>query len=128
MVDIMQKQTSKLSLKEKFTYALACCIALLVFLLSVHAKDLFRYHETENARKVGYSDISKKAVGELHNHIDKQMVKTFDKSTTGDTVIASARSRNDVDMLIGEEDPGLWGRLQEAWLLASAYASLALKI
>lgn len=123
MVDIMHKYKTKTTLKEKLTITLAGLIAFSVFLLAIHAKDLVRYSDADAAIKVTYKDISKKSIGELHNHIDKQMVKTFDKGTSDNAIVAS-RNRGDLDLLPGEEDPGILVRLQETLLLWHIYASL----
>ena len=123
MVDIMHKNKTKITLKEKFIVALAGLIASSVFLLAIHAKDVVRYGDIDTASRVTYKDISNKSLGELHNHIDKQMVKSFDKGTSDNAVVAS-RSRGDIDLLPGEEDPGILVRLQETLLLWHVYASL----
>lgn len=92
-------------------------------MLSVHAKDIVHYTDAATASQVEYHDISAKAARELHDHVDKQVIKTFDKSGTSDHFVMSNRSREDVDML-NEEDPGLWGRLSEHILLFGVYISL----
>ena len=101
-------------------------MAICVLLVSVHAKDLVKYTDIPTASRVVYNDITKKAVGELHDHVDKQvvksLVKTFDKSST-DNYVSTARSRQDIDTA-SEEDPGLWGRLHEAIMIWRVYASM----
>lgn len=115
---------TKTTIREKAIYIFACFIASCVLMLSVHAKDLVYYSaDAAVAERVGYNDISSKAAGELHNHIDKQVVKTFDKGATGDNYVMNARGKEDIDIL-NEEDPGLWGRLHEVLLIWKVYASL----
>ena len=75
------------------------------------------------ANQVGLHDISAKAASELHDHVDKQVVKTFDNSGTSDNFIMNNRSKQDLDLL-GEEDPGLWGRIHETFLMWGVYASM----
>lgn len=101
-------------------------IAFSVFLLSVHAKDLVQYRELMNANRVEYHDIGEKAVGELHDHVDKQVLKTFAK-TFGDSMTAS-RGREDDYAPELEQDPGLLARIHETFLLWRVYASLPFAI
>lgn len=92
-------------------------------MLSVHAKDIVHYTDAATASRVAFHDISAKAASELHDHVDKQVVKTFDNSGSGDHFVIGTRTREDIDML-NEEDPGLWGRLSEQILLFGVYLSL----
>lgn len=116
-------QKTKTSLKEKTIVGIACFLASSVFMLSVHAKDIVHYTDTETASRVELHEISAKAASELHDHVDKQVLKTFDKSGTGDHFVMGTRTRGNAEML-NEEDPGLWGRLSEQILLFGVYLSL----
>ena len=125
MVDIIL--ITNMNIINKLTFITATFIAGCVLLVSIHAKDIVKYTDTSTASRVVYNDISKKAVGELHDHVDKQvvksLVKTFDKSSASDNYVSTARSRQDIDTAY-EEDPGLWGRLREAIMIWHVYASL----
>lgn len=115
-------QTAKTKMFQSFIVAIAGFIAFSVFLLSIHAKDIVQYRELMYAARVEYRDISEKAAGELHDHVDKQVLKSFAKSF-GDTYTAS-RGREDDYTPEFEKDPGLWGRIEETFLLWRIYASL----
>lgn len=114
-------------LKDRIIIIIAFFIASCVFMLSVHAKDVVHYNDIAAASQVGYHDISSKATSELHDHVDKQIVKTFDKNGTSDNGLLSVRSKEDLDM-VSDEDPGLWGRFHETLLLLGVYASLTFHI
>ncbi len=115
-------QTAKTKLSQRIIIALAGLVAFSVLLLSVHAKDLVQYRELANLGRVEYRDISEKAAGELHDHVDKQVLKTFAK-TFNDNYTTS-RGREGDYMPTTEEDPGILGRLQETILMWRIYASL----
>lgn len=115
-------QTAKTKMFQGFIVGIASFIAFSVLLLSLHAKDVFQYRELLNVNRVEYHDIGEKAVGELHDHVDKQVLKTFSK-TFGDS-FAVSRGREDDYTPDLEEDPGLLGRLQETFLLWRVYATL----
>ena len=111
------------SIKQKIVITVACFVTVCVFLLSVHAKDIVHYTDETVASQVGSHEISAKAASELHDHVDKQVVKTFSNSGTSDSFILNTRSKQELDML-NEEDPGLWGRIQETLLMWGVFASL----
>lgn len=113
---------TNITIREKIVFAIACVIAGCVFMLSVHAKDLVGFTDTNVTSQVGYHDITAKAASELHDHVDKQVVKTF-SSSSADSFIMNTRAKEDLDML-NEEDPGLWGRLHETLLMWGVFASL----
>lgn len=119
-------QIAKTNIVQWFVIGLAGCIAFAVFLLSLHAKDLVQYREFMNVTRVEYHDIGEKAASELHDHVDKQVLKTFAKSF-GDNYTVS-RGREDDYTPEFEEDPGLLGRLEETFLLWRVYASLPFAI
>lgn len=102
--------------------SLASLIAFSVFLVSVHSKDLAKYNDITYARSSSYNDLSEKAVKELHDHVDKQVLKSFSKVFNDGSMLAS-RSRDDFDATY-EEDPGLWGRFHEQLMLWRVFASL----
>lgn len=115
-------QTAKTKMFQGLIVGLASFIAFSVLLLSVHAKDLVQYRELMNAARIEYRDIAEKSTGELHDHIDKQVLKTFSK-TFGDGITIS-REREDNFTPVLEKDPGILGRIEEAFLLWRVYASL----
>lgn len=115
-------QTAKTKMFQSFIVAIAGFIAFSVLLLSVHAKDIVQYRELMNVSRVEYRDISEKATGELHDHVDKQVLKTFAKSFSDSYAIS--RGREDDFTPEFEKDPGLLGRIQETFLLWRIYASL----
>lgn len=109
-------------MKSYFIVGLASLIACSVFMISVHAKDVVKYGDAYYARQLSYNDLTDKAVKELHDHVDKQVLKTFSKVFNDGSVLAS-RSRDDFDATY-EEDPGLWGRFQEHLMYIRVFMSL----
>ncbi|NCU30623.1 hypothetical protein EOL73_03450 [Candidatus Saccharibacteria bacterium] len=113
----------KTKIKSYFIVSLASFIAFSVFLISIHSKDLVKYSGDASFAKVTtYNDLSDKAVKELHDHVDKQILKSFSKVFNDGSIIAS-RSRDDFDATY-EEDPGLWGRFHEQLMLWRVFVSL----
>lgn len=112
----------KLSLYKKFVVFLAGFIALAVMLVSVHAKDMVYYRDHAAGKDVQYQDISEKSVKELHDHVDKQVLKQFSK-VFSDTSLLTSRQREEIESAL-EDDPGLWGRLADHVLLWYAYLTL----
>lgn len=102
--------------------ALASFLASSVFLLSVHAKDIAHYTDTALASKLELHDLTQKAASELHDHVDKQVLKSFSKSFS-DQIVAS-RNRDDDHDTAAAEDPGLLGHVHALFLMCSIYASL----
>lgn len=119
-------QKFKTNIYEYFIVGIASFIAISVFLLSVHAKDIFHYQELISTANVRYDKISEKAASELHDHVDKQVLKSFSKSF-GDTMAVS-RSREQNYTPSHEEDPGLLARIQETLLIWRIYASLPFSV
>lgn len=115
-------QTAKTKIFQSAIVAIAGFIAFSVLLLSVHAKDVVQYRELMNANRIEYRDITEKATGELHDHIDKQVLKTFAKAFDGSYAIS--RGRDDDYTPEFEKDPGILGRIQETFLMWRIYASL----
>lgn len=115
-------QTAKTKMFQGFIVGIASFIAFSVFLLSVHAKDIVQYRELIDANRVEYHTISEKATGELHDHVDKQVLKTFAKTFSDGFTVSRGREEDYTPTL--EEDPGLLGRIQETFLLWRVYASL----
>jgi hypothetical protein len=122
----MQNKT-KMSIRKLFAITLTGCLATSVLLLSVHAKDLAAHADVQTSldkvEKVKLKDVSEKATAELHNHVSKQVVKTFDNSSGDQSYTMSARGRDDLD-IHNEGDPGLWGYVHETWLMWRALATL----
>lgn len=112
----------KTNIKSYFVVGLASFIAFSVFLVSVHSKDIAKYSDTSYARSTTYNDLSEKAVKELHDHVDKHVLKSFSKVFNDGSMLAS-RSRDDFDATY-EEDPGLWGRFHEQLMLWRVFVSL----
>lgn len=119
-------QTAKTKLFQSLIVGVASMLAFSVFLLSVHAKDIVQYRELMNPGRVEYhaasSDVTDKAMSELHDHVDKQVLKTFSK-TFGDSYTMS-RGREENYVPEAEKDPGLLGRLEEQFLMWRVYTSL----
>lgn len=119
-------QTAKIKIFQSFIVGIASVVAFSVFLLSVHAKDVFQYRELTNPGRVEYhaasADITDKAASELHDHVDKQVLKTFAKSFGDNYTMSRGREENYVPEI--EKDPGLLGRLEETFLIWRVYASL----
>lgn len=119
-------QSIKTKTIQSFVVGVASVMAFSVLLLSVHAKDLVQYREPLNMTRVEYHDISDKASGDLHDHVDKQVLKTFAKSF-GDNYTMS-RGREENYMPETEKDPGLIGRLEERFLMWRIYTSMSFAI
>ena len=115
-------QKTNIPVKERITFAFACIIAMAVVLLSLHAKDLVKYSRIVETPDLKYHDISAKAVSELHDHVEKKVVKSF-ASSINDGQLAISRNRDDVDAFV-EEDPGLWGRFSEQLYLWGIYLTM----
>lgn len=113
-------QKTKISVKQHIVFGFAGFITLCVALLSLHAKDLVRYRILEPS-ETAYQDVSAKAAADLHNHVDKQVMKTF--SSFNDGAIMASRSRDDIDAYV-DEDPGLWGRVSEQFYLWGVYITM----
>ncbi len=113
---------TKTNIQNKFLYFLALLLSCSVLLLSVHAKDLVAYHDAEVIRKMEYKDISAKAAKELHDHVDKQVLKNKSSDASSNYLLA-IRSRGEIDAY-EDEDPGLWGRFHETLLMWRIFASL----
>jgi hypothetical protein len=113
---------TKTTLKDHIVFGIACIIASAVLMLSLHIKDLVKYRIVEsNDVNVKYADVTAKATSDMHNHVEKQIMKTFQNFNDG-SVIAS-RNRDDVDAFV-EEDPGLWGRLSEQLYLWGVFITM----
>lgn len=85
------------TLKTLLISTLAYLITSSVILSSVHAKDLASQHSDKgkvptSASKVS-TDLSAKAISELHNHVDKTVFKAFAKSTSDQASLASGREQ-----------------------------------
>ncbi len=104
--------------------SLAYLLAGAVLVMSLHLKDLVRHRDHTAFKETRYHDVSKKATEELHDHVSKQVVKSFAKSV-GDTAVLTARARDDSHEVI-ENDPGIWGRLSEQFLILGIYLTLPL--
>ena len=92
-----------------------------VVLSHMHAKDVVSMPLSQaGANKLGATDITAKALGDLHHHIDKAGVKSIhsDASTTA----ARTRELNPLDA--ETENDSLFGRLQDFMLRFRVVASL----
>ncbi len=115
-------KTNIITVKQKIIFGFACFIALCVMMATLHVKDIVRYGSyAGTVAPVRYRDVAEKAVSDLHNHIDKQMVKVFGKAM-GDTVAVN-RGRDESDET-SEDDPSLLERLSDALLIWRVYATL----
>lgn len=110
-----------ITLKQRGTTALACLLTVGVLAVSLHAKDIIKYGDTTAAKQVEFRDISDKAAKELHDHVDKQILKSFAKAFSDGSLVA--RTREDTPDIM-EDDPGLVGRFTEHLLLWHIYATL----
>lgn len=119
-------KTVKTKMLQSCIVGLAGIIAFSVLLLSVHAKDVFAYRELINQGRVEYhtasGDVSEKAASELHDHVDKQVLKTFGKTFSDNITVSRGREGDYTPDT--EQDPGLLGRLEETFLMWRVYASL----
>lgn len=92
-----------------------------VVLSHMHAKDAVSiYASNPSANKLGATDITAKALGDLHHHIDKASVKNIhsDASTT------AARVRELNPLEAETDDDSLFGRLYDFMLRFRVVTSL----
>lgn len=113
---------TKSNIKTNFIYGLAMLLSVSVLLLSVHAKDIVAFHDATVTSKIEYKDISAKAAKELHDHVDKQVLKNKSSDATSNYLLA-IRSREEAGVY-EDEDPGLWGRFHETLLIWRVYISM----
>ena len=109
------------TIKQKLTVILACFLAFCVMTVSVHAKDIVQYGDATIAQTIGFRDITDKAVKELHDHVDKQVLKSFAKSFTDGSMLT--RTREDTPDIM-EDDPGLMSRFTEHLLMWHVFVTL----
>ena len=76
---------------------LAYTVAFSVVLFSVHARDLAASNngtvsvDTTHPVKLRIDDTSAKSVADLHSHVEKTVIKTFEKSTSDQTILIRQR-------------------------------------
>lgn len=109
------------NIKQTLTIALACVLAFAVLCISVHAKDIVKYGDTTVAKQVQFKDITDKAVKELHDHVDKQVLKSFSKMFNDGSI--TARTREDTPDIM-EDDPGLMSRFTEHLMFWHVFVTL----
>lgn len=75
----MKTKTKLQQIRLYIITAAACCMSLTVVMSAAHAKDVARAtHPTDVTSIISHpSDINAKAIGDLHNHIDKQTLKSI---------------------------------------------------
>lgn len=92
-----------------------------VVLSHMHAKDAVSVSlNRANASKLGASDITAKALGDLHHHIDKASVKNIHSDTS--TTAARVRELNPLEA--EAENDSLFGWLHDFMLRFRVVASL----
>lgn len=110
---------------NNITYLLVSLFAYLmagsVILAHTHATDVVKgaSHDAPNA--VAKTDVSAKAIADLHNHIDKTSLKNVMK-TSADTT-AAARRRELSDTIV-QTDDGLLDRMLASLLFARVALTL----
>jgi len=100
---------------------LAHLMCMTVILSHLHAKDAVSLMSNQsNLNKFATSDITAKALGDLHHHIDKTSFKTIysDSSTTA----ARTRELNPLDA--EQTDESLLGQLHDLFLRFRVVTSL----
>lgn len=106
------------------TTLLAPLICLTVILSHVHAKDAVSLLRTPGAVKLSGNEITAKALGDLHHHIDKAGLKNI----TGDSgTTTAARVRNLNPLEADESDDSLLARLHNFLLRLRVVTSLCLQ-
>lgn len=87
----MKTKTQKPTTKILFTTLMANAMCMSVVLSHVHAKDAVSLlHSPGRAQNYSTNDITAKALGDLHHHIDKASVKNIHMDSTTNTI----RARN----------------------------------
>lgn len=103
---------------------LAHTMCMTVILSHMHAKDAVSM--TASAAKLAHSDITAKALGDLHHHIDKTSLK----NVTGDqsaTTAGRSRGLNPLDAL-EEANESLMTRVRDFLLRLRLVASLCFQL
>lgn len=101
---------------------LAHLICLTVVLSHVHAKDAISLlKQPAGTTKLGSRDITAKALGDLHHHIDKAGLKNV-IGDSGTTTAARTRSLNPLE--VEESDDSLLSRLHDFMLRLRVVMSL----
>lgn len=86
-------KTIKIILLSMLVYLLATAVVL----SSVHARDLVAHRndvqsfDVARTTKTHVDDVSAKAIADLHNHVDKAGLKTFNKLATDQIVLVRHR-------------------------------------
>lgn len=120
-------------IKIIFLSVLAYTLATAVVLASVHARDIVAnsnkivHFDAVSTAKVHTDDVAAKAIGDLHNHVDKTFVKSMVKSVSEQaTLIRQRQSLEDLDSIdrplsVLVMEMLLMFRLSYASILARAY-------
>jgi hypothetical protein len=104
---------------------LAHLMCMTVVLSHVHAKDAVSLmSQPAAANKLATSDITAKALGDLHHHIDKAGLKNIN-ADSGSTTAARTRNLNPLEA--EETDDSLLARLHDFLLRLRVVTSLCLQ-
>lgn len=91
-----------------------------VVLSHLHAQDAVSLLSQQNTYKIAVNDIPAKAIGDLHQHIDKAALKTIH----ADTSTTAARTRELQPLIADQSDNSLVGYVQAFMLRLRVVASL----
>ena len=103
----------KTKIKKYSQLLLACMLSLSVMLTAVHAKDLVKYNIT--GVDLNLADVQKKAMSELHNHSDTQVLKNISKAVGDNTNVTQNRGGRGYEN--GELLPLTFGQMIESTFL-----------
>lgn len=103
---------------------LAPLMCVTVVLSHVHAKDAVSLLRTPGAVKLSGNEITAKALGDLHHHIDKASLKNI-TGDTGTTTAGRVRSLNPLEA--DESDESLLARFHNFLLRLRVVTSLCLQ-
>lgn len=113
----MNTNTAKLSLAALLVHLM--CFS--VVLSHMHAKDAASLMSSQSTAKISTSDITAKALGDLHHHIDKAGLKNIN-ADNGSTTAARTRELNPLNA--ERDDDSLGARFHDFLLRFRVVTSL----
>jgi len=110
------------SIKSALVATLTHTMAMSVILAHAHAGDVVRQSSPDfyQPSKIS-SDVSAKVIGDLHNHIDKTMLKNAVKSPSDTT---SAVSRRELRNAVVQIEESVLERVEMQMLLLRAFLTM----
>jgi bifunctional DNase/RNase len=111
----MNTNIIKIPLLSLFAYSLSFTVVL----SHMHAKDITSLMNQQSIHRLATGDITAKAMGDLHHHIDKTGVKNIQNDTT-----TAARTRELNPLLTEEDNRSIGDRIHDFMLRFRVVSSL----